>query len=129
MVSNSLNSWRITCLKRLQERNKFGLLIIVKAKWRYRKFFLRVQALGQFKNNTGFNTDHKSIFTFISHIGSSISTFRDVNLHLIIWKICINPPHILYMCIYIYIYICIYMYVFMYICIYYIYIYLCISNT
>lgn len=41
--------------------------------------------LEQFQNSTGSNTEHEITYSFPSH-GSSISTFKDMYLYLIVWK-------------------------------------------
>ena len=40
--------------------------------------------LEQFQNSTGFNIKHKHECPFPSHIGSSIPTFRDMYLQLLV---------------------------------------------
>ena len=37
-------------------------------------------------NNTKFNAEHENTCPFPSHIGSSIPTFRDIDLHIIVQK-------------------------------------------
>ena len=46
----------------------------------------KIILLEQFQNSIGFNTKHKNICLFFSHIDSFIPTFREMCLHVIVWK-------------------------------------------